>query len=380
MVYRCVQAQKDGMGHYDITEAAKLGAFNLLAGCAQAQAGERLLIVREPAGLGYYAPGLAGLVADVGRDMGLRVSMVDAPFMPEAPTLPDDLRARMEQADVTLFLARLGDQLRFASMPKGRAIVCFAVTEGLMASAYGTADHGVFVALKNVVNQALCSARHVRVTCPAGTDFSGAPDMGDVEDTSVLRFPVSVFAPVPGGAFSGRVALPGFLAGTGSRYYSDYMVRFDGPVLALFSAGQLTGFEGSAPDVARANTHYSQIAGRYDIERNRVHSWHAGIHPGCGYGWDAFETMERWSGVAFGNPRILHLHTCGADAPGEISWNVIDPTIEIDGIKMWENGVFYPGRVAGGAQILRAAPMVKALFDSPDRRIGLDPIASFQTA
>lgn len=359
------------MGQHMTKNEAHTGAYNLLVNCAGAQAGQRLLIVRESPDLGYFDGGLAPCIADAARSMGLRVSTMDVPFMPEAPELPAALCARMEDVDITLFLARLGDQLRFTAMPDSRAIVCFAVTEGLLGSAFGTGDHGAFSALKNLVNRHLAKARHVHVTCPLGSDFHGCPDMGDIADTSVLRFPVSVFAPVPGVQFSGTVALPGFLAGTGSRYYKEYLLRFTAPVLAHFTAGQLTHFTGAPGDVASADRHYDTISTRYGIERNRVHSWHAGIHPGCAFGWDALENMERWSGVAFGNPRILHLHTCGADAPGEISWNMIDPTIAIDGVKVWDEGRFYPERLEGGGEILAAHPMVAALFENPDRRIGL---------
>jgi len=376
-----VQGHWCWMEQHMVKNSAEIGAHNLLAGCARAKPGERLLILWESPDLGYFDADLAPCIADTARAMGLRVISVEVPFMPEAPALSADLRRRIADADITLFLARLGDQLRFCdAMPGGRVIVCFAVTTGLLGSAFGTASHDAFNALKGLVNTALSGARQVRVTCPMGTDFFGTPDMGEMADTAVLRFPVSVFAPVPGAAFSGVVALPGFLAGTGSRYYDDYLVRFDGPVVAQFRAGRLVGFDGSSGDVARASRHYDTIAARYGIDRNMVHSWHAGIHPGCGFGWDGLTQMERWSGVAFGNPRLLHLHTCGADAPGEISWNVIDPTITLDGVALWQDGVFHPSRIAGGAELMADNPEVARLFQNPDRRIGLPAIGALQTA
>ncbi|WP_108485479.1 hypothetical protein [Oceaniglobus ichthyenteri] len=367
------------MGHCQTITSAQQGARNLLVQCGKARPGERILILYEDPDFGYFNADLAPLVGDAARALGAQVQMIKVPFLPESPALSPDLRKAMDQADLTVFLARLGDQLRFSELSLGRVVVCFVLSGGILASGFGTGDYQTFVTLKERVNRALARARHVRVTCPAGTDFSGHPDMGDTGGTSVMRFPLSVFTPVPGEMFSGRVAMPGFLIGTGSRYYPDYMVRFEGPVSASFSAGRLTGFHGSAGDVARANRQYDRISQRYGLDRDRVHSWHAGLHPGCGFQWDAFAQPERWSGTAFGNPRILHLHTCGAEAPGEISWNVIDPTIEIDGVKLWENGVFYPDRLPGGADILRRAPMVAALFANPDRRIGLAPNCAVQT-
>ena len=191
-------------------------------------------------------------------------------------------------------------------------------------------------------------------------------------DTSLKRFPMSVFTPVPAHGFSGRIALCGFLTGTGSRYYDDYHLIFDGPVAALMQDGRLIGFEGGTGDVAKANAQYDRVAGMFGIDRNFVHSWHAGIHPGCGYPWDINENVERWGGAAFGNPRLLHFHTCGAYAPGEISWNVVDPTIHIDGVPIWSRGVFDLERLPGGAAILAEFPDVRALFAHPDNHIGMD--------
>ena len=108
----------------------------------------------------------------------------------------------------------------------------------------------------------------------------------------------------------------------------------------------------------------------FAIDRNFVHSWHAGIHPGCGYPWDARANYERWGGAAFGNPRILHFHTCGAYAPGEISLNVIDPTVEADGVAYWEQGTFRAERLPNGHEILRRYTCAARLFAHPDRDIG----------
>ncbi|AVO36310.1 hypothetical protein [Pukyongiella litopenaei] len=356
------------------------GALNLLRNCARARPGERLLIAYEPPEYGYFDDRVVALVGDTARSLGLSVELADVGFNPDDPHLTPGFLRQCEDADIIVFFARLGDQLRFSDMPPGkRVIVSFALSRDLLGSGFATSHHAAFVALKDAVNSCLARAREVRITCRAGTDITGHPemDLSPSDDTSVLRFPMSVFAPVPAHGFSGRAALSGFLTGTGSRYYDNYTVEFDGPVHALMNSGRLTGFQGGAGDVARANAHYDHVAGRYGIDRNFVHSWHAGIHPGCGYPWPARDSYERWSGAAFGNPRILHFHTCGAYAPGEISWNVIDPTIEADGVTLWEAGRFHAERVPGAAAILRRYPCAGALFAQPDRNIGLpcaDPL------
>ncbi|MCK0148881.1 hypothetical protein MWU54_02500 [Marivita sp. S6314] len=350
------------------------GAGNMLLNCAKAQPGERILIAYEPAKYGYYDASVLNAVSRAARDLGLKVKTINVGFDPYVTDLPDGLRAQMEKVDIVVFLARLGDQLRFCDMPSDtRIVVSFALDDGMLESCFGTTPHAAMVDLKNLVTKALKSSRMVRVTCPHGTDFEGQPDMPRIGagDTTVLRFPMSVFKPVPAQSFTGQVALCGFLTGTGSRYYDDYTVEFDGRVMAHMRQGRLLGFTGSDRDVALANAHYDRIAQAFGIDRDCVHSWHAGIHPGCGYLKQASENYERWSGAAFGNPRILHFHTCGSYAPGEISWNVLDPTIWLDDVPVWENGVFHPSRIRGGQAVLDRYPDVARIFAHPDAHVGL---------
>lgn len=353
---------------------ATAGARNMLLNCAKARPGERVLIAYEPPEFGYFDARVLNIVTRVAHDIGLRVTTVNVGFDPHARSLPEPLRMQIEKVDIVIFLARLGDQLRFRAMPEGkRIVVSFALDVGLLGSGFGTTSHTAMVALKDLITETFAQARSVQVTCPNGTEFSGTPNMPDTRggDTSVLRFPMSVFKPVPAYSFSGKVALCGFLTGTGSHYYEGYTVEFEGRVLAHFRQGRLLGFDGSARDVAAANAHYDRVATRLSVDRDCVHSWHAGIHPGCGYEQRASENYERWSGAAFGNPRLLHFHTCGDYAPGEISWNVLDPTIWIDGVPVWENGVFHPSRLAGGKGILDRYPDAARIFAHPDSHVGL---------
>ena len=349
------------------------GACNLLKNCAKAMAGDRLLIAYEPPEYGYFDADAVGVVTRAAHSIGLDVDAVDVGFNPGNPHLSPDLLTRFEAADVILFLARLGDQLRFSDMPQGKKIiVSFALNKELFGSGFANGHHDAFLLLKSEVNGALDRASEVRITCPLGTDVRGRPEM-NLEpdgDTSILRFPMSVHTPTPAHSFSGRVAMT-FLTGTGSKYYDDYTIEFDEPVFAVMQDGRLQRFEGAPKDAVRAEAQYDRVSSLFGIDRNHVHSWHAGIHPGCVYPWDMRENYERWGGVAFGNPRLLHFHTCGAYAPGEISWNVFDPTIEVDGAKLWEHGVFQASRLPGGAGILAKYPCAEALFRHPEADVGL---------
>ncbi len=351
-------------------------ATNLLSHCAGVQAGGKLLIVAEGPEFGYYDGITAQRVAAEAAARGIETRLIMVPFQEVIREIDPAEAALMAAADCTIFFARLGDQMRFRALPAGtRAVVCYTLDMAAFCSAYGTAQYAGFELLKHAIDAMVGGARDIHVTCPLGTDFRGrGPALSATKgcDVTVKRFPMSVFAPVAAAGFTGRAALAGFLMGTGSRYYQPYGRALQAALFACFDAGRLSHFEGRPDDVALATAHYLDIAGRFGLDAGAVHSWHAGIHPGCAHPLPVHSDYLKWSGAAFGNPRVLHFHTCGAEPPGEISWNIIDPTIRIDGVAVWQNGRLDPTLVPGGADILARFPCVAASFASPSLDIGVD--------
>jgi hypothetical protein len=347
------------------------GARNLLLGCAGAQPGESLLIVEEDPALGYYGPGLAAAVAATAEGLSITTTTRRVGFSPSVGPLPDDLAAAMQAADHTLFLARLGDQLRYTDMPAGtRPIISYALDLEMLASPLGTAPAPVFEAMKALINGFLASAAEITVTCPLGTRMTGRVRPGAASNnTTVKRFPTTVFAPLDAIGFAGRIVVAHFLVGTGSNFYQPYGIPLETPLIAHIADGRLRHWEG--PEAAGAEAHYTHVAGLFDIDAHAIHSWHAGIHPGCAYPMPAHQNYERWSGGAFGNPRLLHFHTCGAYAPGEICWNLIDATLVADGVTLYEAGRLHLARIPGGAALLAAHPAIARLFDHPAQAIGI---------
>lgn len=346
----------------------------MLQTCAEMQPGQGLLIVQEVDEQQIYDPGLLQDTVHHARAMGLKVDVETVPFVAESPRASPALAQRMLAYDRTLFLARIGDQLRFSDSLAGvRPIVCYALDREMMASGFGQADHRALSALKQLVNRAIAQAGDIRITCPHGTDLSGAamgfdPDGGD---TSVARFPLSVFTPVPMQGFHGRIAQTGFLIGTGSNYYRPYALELHDTLTFQIEGCRITGLDGQTADIDRANAHYSEIGSRYGIDPWFIHSWHAGIHPGCAYRDPVGACPERWSGSAFGNPRLLHFHSCGDYPPGEISLNVLDPTVRIDDIALWDRGRLHPERIEGGPELLERFECLRRLCAEPEPEVGL---------
>lgn len=357
----------------DTLDRMQTAVANLAFGCAGARPGARFLILHEAPG--HYEAGLCAAVHQAALALGLRVECREIRFAPKPDDdLPAAVLAAMAGADHILYLARLGDQMRFRPLPHGgKSIVSYAVTRAAMTSAFGTLPHAAMLALKAAINAAFQNARHIRVTCPLGSDFSGrmAPSPHPLTDVGILRFPMAVFAPVPMQGFSGQVALARFLVGTGSIYYEPFVHRIDGVARVAFSGTRITGYDGPPETVAGIRAHIASLAARFGLDGDFVHSWHAGIHPGCAYDGAALDNPGRWTGSAFGNPRLLHVHTCGAYAPGEVCWNLLDPTITLDGIPLWQDGCLHPERIAGGEAVLRASPDLDALFRAPERATGL---------
>ena len=182
---------------------------------------------------------------------------------------------------------------------------------------------------------------------------------------------MTVFRPVPANTFSGRLALSKWLSLTGSRYYQPDSVLIDGVVIALIEDGRIVGFEGNEREVSKIRAHYDFVAEKYDIDGDIVHSWHAGIHPHNGYVGLAVDNLARWSGSAFGNPRYLHFHTCGDYAPGEICMSVFDPSVSVDGVKMWRNGTLDFADTPEVRALQAEYPGMRELFDRPVLEYGL---------
>lgn len=351
------------------------GAINLLTRCAQAKPGGRVLVLVEEARLGHYGGGLAEALQAAGARLDLRVEIVEAGFAPHATALPAAIVRKVRATDHAIFFCRLGDQLRFRKMPAGvQPIVGYTLDGTMLGSAFGRADHRAMTSLKIAIDAMIARAEDIHISCPLGTDFRGAAPAahgGPAPDVTVRRFPMSVFAPVSTRAFRGRIAVARFLVGSGSNYYEPYALPLSEPVTAHVENGRLLAMSGDAATARDALAHHEHVGRLLGVDPRAVHSWHAGIHPGCDYAMPALANPGRWSGGAFGNPRVLHFHACGDYAPGEICWNVIDATVRVDGVAVWEGGRLHPERVPGGDGILRAHAGVAALFAAPAQRIGL---------
>lgn len=350
------------------------GIHNLLVNCAQVQSGESLLIVHEDPSLGWYDMEAPEAVSEAAIRMGLTTTMmqVGGPTLAKDSKILDGITAH----DSTIFFARIGDQDRFDDKRKPeRSVMVYARDVTSLSSAFGTTDHRAMSALKEAVNEVTFSADRIEITCPLGTQYCGTVQTIEREsagEVTVKRFPLGVPQPVPAANFSGCVALARYLTPTGSMPYEPASCRIDSTVMAIVESGRIIDFEGDALCVAAIRQHYDRVSSRFGIDPDCIHSWHAGIHPGCFYDGQIDDNPDRWSNNVFTHPRFLHLHTCGNYAPGEICWMILDHTVLVDDTPLWLEGRLMFENFGAISDIVSRWPELHNLLLAPGGPIGIN--------
>lgn len=348
----------------NVNENHMLGAKNLLINCAEMKAGETLLIIAERTDLCWYDKKTAEFIADEAKKIGVTVTEIEVD-KPENVRCPK-LHGMIEEHSCTIFFSRIGDQDRFSRPKEGtRSVMCYIRDMDMLASPFGTTHYGAIRDLKDAVDQILLCANQIKISCPLGTDFSGAPALGTNEeapDVGVLRFPLGVPTPMPADRFSGRVVMDRYLAPTGSRVYDPPFVKLNEPIFAEIEMGRITDFTGPNETVKCVRDHYNRVASEFDINPAVVHSWHAGIHPGCDYQVAESDDPDRWSNTVFSDPNYVHFHTCGDYAPGEISCTLPGHSIKVNNVTLWEQGKLLPLVFKETRNCLNKWPDLNTLF------------------
>lgn len=346
---------------------------NLLISCAGLHPRSSLLIVHENHELGWYDEALVKVILTAANRIGIATHTleVDAPGNRRS----EKVRAAMQHYDCTLFLSRIGDQDRFIKpSPNKKIVMCYVRTVDMLASDFAATSYQAMTEMKLALDQLLNQAQQIELRCPLGTHCHLMPEpqqSPEEHDVTLLRFPMGVVTPIEANRLSGRVALSDYLTPTGSRVYEPANLALTEPVFAIVESGRIMGFEGSPQVIAKIEQHYRLVSELYNIDANFIHSWHVGTHPGLSYQQSAAMNPDRWSNTVFNHPRILHFHTCGEYAPGEICWIVKDPTIVLDGNPVWENGVPQLDKFEITRNCLEKWPELKTLYTSDPGAIGV---------
>ena len=353
--------------------ALRAGALNLINGCIDDVTGKSVLLVCEDPELGWYDSKSPTMVATCLREMGAKVSILPVGMPQNGPIA--EIQTAMDSMDEVIFFSRIGDQGRFdPHYVSPHSTMCYARTASMLGGAYGHLDHHAMIMMKNAVNDITLDAAHIKITCPQGTFIEGSPEISKTEGNEVVvsRFPMGMPQPVLAGGFKGEVVLSHYLTSTGSKVYEPGFLELDTKVTAKMEGNRITGFSGSDESVTMIRDHYNHVAKMFGLDAFNVDSWHAGIHPQMYYDEHMSNDPVRWSNTVFTNPRFLHFHTCGKIPPGEICWMVVDATVTIDGVALWENGRLYPERFVETKAVLDFAPELAKSYANPCKQVGLN--------
>lgn len=328
-----------------MTDKAVSGAQNLLINCVGLDKGETILLVSEEHGLGYFDDTVPLAIAETARHMGATVLTMSTPRANGPDDVPEALGAAMLHVDHTVFMNRIGDQMRFRELPgHGTKTMIYTLDDVILGSDAALFPHLFMKEMVGRFNSEMATRRRWRVTCPAGTDVSGdMPEVSTVSDKadssfSVNLFPICVHRPVPANSMNGQIVLNRFVTGTNTHAYSPEVFHLESPITVTVADGHAVDLHGDPAVLDAFRTHSKMVAELFDLDETQIHSWHAGLNPGTIYNGRAVDDPVRWNGMIFGSPRHLHFHTCGDYPPGEINWHVIDPTVSFDGEEFIRDG------------------------------------------
>jgi len=292
----------------------KNGALNLIKNCLNVQNDNSILLVLEPSDA-FYDNNVVTLVQESLAQLHARVSKMYPQLISNPADFPEDVANAMKKHDHTLFLSRIGDYVRFTPLPgNSTPATSYARNIDMLGSPYATIDNSLMKTLQLKLEDELMSASRWHIQCPLGTDLSGTfcwPSHagGQDDELTVILFPVSTYKPVPCKNANGQVALSRWLMPGGAAKLQNADMTIHGVVHAQVKDGNLDSFNGTSSEVSKLNRHYDYISKTLNINRNRIHSWHAGINPQTRFDNPADDFLDLWSAISFGSPKYLHFHT-----------------------------------------------------------------------
>ncbi|MGH8264996.1 MAG: hypothetical protein ACRET4_16065 [Steroidobacteraceae bacterium] len=301
------------------------------------------MLIVEPDGSIHYDPALAPFIASHARELGARVQIMSVAPAGGPESVPPAMMAAIGAADHTIFLNRIGDQLRFAPLPgAGSKTMSYALDLNFLGSEFAATPHAVWEGIQARLTVQLDGARSYSIRCPKGTDLSmqlGAARIAQKRNGgfTVKNFPVMIVPPIPASGLCGKLVLSQALTSTYVHGYDDSIVPLPSPLTLTLSNGEIVRIDGDHELVARARAQFARVGKLFGGPTWVLNSWHAGINAFTFFPRPALSDIDRWSCVVFGSPRYAHFHMCGS-APGDICGQIFDPTIAFDDTILWRNG------------------------------------------
>ena len=240
----------------------------------------------------------------------------------------------MRSADHTLFLSRLGDQIRFSDEHgSGRKTISYTRDLDYLGSRFGCTPFHLFQDVHDRLLGLVRAARRYGVAAASGTDLVG--EVGDDAQRSVVTpfaitcFPAVICPPLRCVNLTGRLVLERFLMSTSVNDYESSVLFLDGPVSLEIEQSRIVGFHGPKALASTVREHYLRVGERFGGDPMTVNSWHSGIYPATFHAGHWRDDVASWAEITFASPRYTHFHTCGVD-PGNVATATFDATVRFD--------------------------------------------------
>ena len=150
------------------------GISNLLDTCIGIKPQQRLLIIGEPERTGYYEDGICELIAKQAKSNKADVTIIKPSIVAGPEDIDPSVSQAIGQADHTLFLSRLGDQMRFSETHgTGSKTICYTLEHELLGTAFATVPWDLFKQIQDRLLARITHAQSYRITCPLGTQLTG---------------------------------------------------------------------------------------------------------------------------------------------------------------------------------------------------------------
>ncbi len=302
-----------------------------------------MLIITEPADASDYDPQVSDALARHAEELGAEAQILEARLASGPDDIPDEVLNGMQHAEHTLFLSRLGDQIRFSpAHGAGTKTVAYIRDLDYLGSLFGCTPFALFQAVRDRLLEIIQSASSYRISSSAGTELVGHVNRTNpratITEFAVTCFPMVIYPPLNCYNLTGTLVLERFLMSTSVHDYESSVLLLDEPVKLHIDNSVIVGFSGARDLVGQVEAHYHRVAEHFGGDPMAVHSWHTGIYPATYHSGHWQHHTASWGEITFASPRYTHFHTCGDD-PGNIATATFDATIEFDDELMWEAGV-----------------------------------------
>ena len=322
------------------------GARNLLLHCANAAAGDRLLLIGELGSDPFFDSKLCDDVARVAESMNIHTEILLAETVSDASHFPSDVTHAMQSADITIFFSRLGDQVRFVDSPgAGKKVMTYTLTREHLGSAFATTDYRLMKRIHDQLLDDIKLSKNYVIQADNGTHLSAEIQDGSIPEEPVVSefsldlFPVMIFPPINISRLNGELVLDRFLTSSSTHVYDDSELHFDSPVTARVEDSRMVEFRGDDQLIEKLCHQLERAASITGGDPRRLNSWHTGINSYTFFDGDPYQNLERWGTVAYGSPRYTHIHAAGQN-PGDVSIQLFDASISFDGKVYWDQGRF----------------------------------------